>query len=303
MSVRTDKTGQIVKQKSAGNSAGRNDLATLLERMGPQMRDALPKHCSVDRMTRIAMTALRSTPKLAQCDRYSFLGSVLQASQLGLEVNTPMQHAHLIPFEDRKRGITQCQLIIGYQGMIDLALRSGRVTAVYAHSVREGDAFEYELGLEKRLRHVPSTAHDREARPITHVYAVAKIRDAEPAFEVLTAARVESIRAMSRSSSKPGSPWLTSWEAMALKTAVRQLFKWIPKSAEMAHAAVVDESSERGVTIVDADVQGALESVGITPQLDEHQSEPRNDVPPHDPETGEVSEPEAEEQREPGEDG
>lgn len=211
------------------------ELVSMLEKMKPAIAQALPKHISPERIGRIALTAIRSNPQLAQCTPQSFLGSLLQASQLGLEVNTPLGQAYLIPFKD------VCTLVVGYQGMMDLARRSGMVKAIYAYAVREADLFNYELGLEPKLQHVPNDeAEDRG--DITHVYAVARLSDGEPIFTVLTRREVEKFRARSRAANS--GPWVTDYEAMALKTAIRRIFKWLPKSAEMALATTIDEADD-----------------------------------------------------------
>lgn len=209
------------------------ELTHLLEKMKPAIAQALPKHVSAERIARIALTAIRSNPKLAECTPQSFLGSLLQASQLGLEVNTPLGQAYLIPYKD------VCTLVVGYQGMLDLARRSGMVKAIYAHAVREADEFDYELGLEPKLQHKPA---EGDRGDLTHVYAVARLTGGEPIFTVLTRAEVERFRARSRA--KDSGPWVTDYEAMALKTAIRRIFKWLPKSAEMSVAAAIDEADD-----------------------------------------------------------
>jgi recombination protein RecT len=233
-----------------------NGLGALLKKMAPAMASALPRHMNADRMSRVALTALRTTPELALCTPASFLGSILQASQLGLEVNTPLGQAYLIPYK------TTCQLIIGYQGMLDLARRSGLVSAIYAFAVYDGDEFRYELGLTPTVRHVPAdVSHD--AKALTHVYAVAKLKDGEPIFTVLTRAEVERFR--SRSMAKNSGPWVTDYEAMALKTSVRRLFRWLPKSAEMAMSVALDESPEHGQSqlAIDQEVVALLQEHGV----------------------------------------
>lgn len=209
------------------------DLYAALERMKPAIASALPKHCSPDRMARIALTALRTVPKLAECTPQSFFGAIMQASQLGLEVCSPLGMAYIIPYG------TEATLIIGFQGLMDLARRSGMVKSIRAHEVCENDAFSWELGLDPKLYHKPS---EGERGRMTHVYAVAKLSDGEPIFTVLTMQQVDSYRARSRAS-KSG-PWVTDYESMARKTAVRRLFTWLPKSAEMAQAVQSDDASE-----------------------------------------------------------
>lgn len=270
----TAKNGQIERAKPA------NDLPSLLQRMAPEMAKALPKHVSPDRMSRIALTALRANPELMKCSSASFLGSVLSAAQLGLEPNTPLGHAYLIPYKGT------CTLQLGYRGMMDLARRSGEVTSLYAHVVRKGDKFTVKLGLEQTIEHVPSEDERRDEQPMTHVYAVAKLKGGEPVFVVLTRGQVDKFRA--RSMAGKSGPWVTDYEAMAIKTAVRRLFTWLPQSAEMARAVAVDEAPEVGVAqsaAWDPGVAEALESQGV--EVTEA----------HDPETGEVP------MREPGEEG
>lgn len=227
-------------------------LANLLAQMKPQLTAALPKHCSSERIARIALTAIRANYKLGQCTPASFLGSLLQASQLGLEVNTPLGQAYLIPYKD------VCTLVVGYQGMLDLARRSGHVRAIYAMPVYQGDEFDYEYGLDPKLHHKPC---DRPG-PLTHVYAVARLTNGEPIFTVLRRDEVEKYRQRSRAAND--GPWVTDYDAMAMKTAIRRIFKWLPKSAEMARAVSVDESLERETTQTDhfsPEVQTALSAL------------------------------------------
>lgn len=230
------------------------EIVDMLEKMKPAIAQALPKHISAERIARIALTAVRSNPALAKCSPQSFLGSLLQASQLGLEVNTPLGQAYLIPYND------VCTLVIGYQGMLDLSRRSGMVKAIYAHPVFQGDTFNYELGLEPKLQHKPC----EEPGDLTHVYAVARLTDGEPIFTVLTKRDVERYR--NRSRAKSSGPWMTDYVAMALKTSVRRLFRWLPKSAEQALAVAIDEAGERDGSQSES---FAPEVVGLLSQLPE----------------------------------
>ncbi|HEX2676202.1 MAG TPA: recombinase RecT [Polyangiales bacterium] len=260
----TKPNGEIVKKQA--DPAG--DLRQMLRKMLPEIERALPKHVTPDRMARVATTALTTTKDLALCTIPSFVGCVMQAAQLGLEVNTPLGHAYLIPRKAKNLQPSQrnCTLIIGYQGFIELARRSGMVSSIYAYAVRDGDAFEYELGLEPTLKHKPSEAEDREKKKITHVYAVAKMRDSdERVFVVLTRAQIEA-RRLRGASASADTPWDTDYEAMALKSAVRALWKWLPKSAEIARATALEDAAESGAsqtsvldpTVADAMTRGGL---------------------------------------------
>src|SRR5690349_20981980 len=119
--VATD--GRIQKKNGNGNQGGERMSLHAFMRQPSMMREitnALTKHQNADRMIRIVLTALRTTPDLALCSDTSFMACVLQSSQLGLEVNTPLGHAYLIPRRNSKAGIVECTLLVGYQGMIEL---------------------------------------------------------------------------------------------------------------------------------------------------------------------------------------
>lgn len=263
----TDNRGQIVP-RSNGGARQPQSLVQLVQKLGPEIARALPRHVNPDRMARVVTTALRTVPQLEECTVPSFLGCVIQCAQLGLEPATPLGHAYLIPFRNRKMGTMECTLIIGYRGMIELARRTGMVTNVYAYAAREGDDFRFQLGTKRMVHHVPSSNPDREDRPLTHVYAVASIKDGEPEFQVLTRAQIEKRR--DRSRAKNAGPWITDYEAMCLKTGVRALAPWIPQSAEFARAVALDEAADRGgqLSELDEETKHALLSSGVASRAD-----------------------------------
>jgi recombination protein RecT len=217
-------------------------VAQMMEKSRDSIAAALPKHLTVERLSRVALGELRTNPKLLECAPASLMSAIVKASQLGLEVGSAMGHAYLVPYK------TECTLIIGYRGMIALARRSGEIQSITARVVYARDTFELEYGLEEKLRHVPST--DEDPGPVTHVYAVAKLRDGGIQYEVMTRAEVEAIRRRSRGGQY--GPWATDWSEMARKTVMRRLFKYLPMSIEMADAmsaeADDDRPSERNVT-------------------------------------------------------
>lgn len=219
------------------------NIEGFLERYKGEIARALPRHMTPDRMARVALTACRIVPKLGKCDPVSLFGAIIQASQLGLEVNTPLGHAYLLPFENRKKGTVEVQLLVGYRGMIDLARRSGQILSISARAVHAKDKFSYAYGLEERLEHEPEADADRG--PLTYVYAVARLKDGGAQFEVLSKAEVDLIRR--RSMAANSGPWVTDYDAMARKTAVRRLFKFLPVSIEIQRAVTLDELTDAGI--------------------------------------------------------
>lgn len=239
----SEQTQQIEKRRSPANS-----LAELLMGQKDQIALAIPKHMTADRMLRVSMTALRTTPKLAECTPQSFLSCVMSAAQLGLEPNTPLGHCYLIP--RKNKGVMECTLLIGYQGMQDLARRSGQLRRIHAYVVREGDHFAWTLGINPDIQHTPASGN--ENKPITHAYAVARLQSGDDVFAVLTRGEIEKRRKRGASGSGIKTPWDTDYDAMALKSAVRALWAFLPKSSEMAMAVSVEEAHERAFAVLPA---------------------------------------------------
>lgn len=235
-----------------------------------QMAMALPKNLTAERLTRIVMTEVRKTPALLNCNQESFFGAVLQCAQLGLEPGSALGHCYLLPFGNGKArdGRPNCQLILGYRGMIDLARRSGQIQSINAYVVHEADDFEYELGLHPDIHHKPSPLADRG--PVTYVYAVAVLKGGGVQFEVMSRAELEAIRKQSKAGNS--GPWVTHWEEMARKSVVRKLFKYLPVSIEAVRAVEIDEKSDRGEVVTEEDfinaeyVEKGVSLNPVTPQ-------------------------------------
>jgi recombination protein RecT len=241
------------------------DIFGFLKVYQGEIQRALPSHMTADRMARIVTTEIRKVPKLLGCNVGSLFGAVIQCSQLGLEPGGGLGHAYLIPYGN------ECQLIIGYRGMIDLARRSGQIVSLAGEAVYANDLFEYELGLEPKLKHVPAQG---ERGALTHVYAVAKLVGGGFEFKVMSASDVDKIRKRSRASSS--GPWVTDYDQMAIKTVIRRLFKYLPVSIELQRAVTLDEAGERGEQRLDDVITGVFSTM----ESDNPASEPAENAPP-----------------------
>lgn len=214
----------------------------LIERSRSQIVAALPRHMTAERMMRVCNTAVQRTPKLLDCEPRSLIGAIVQASQLGLEPDGTLGHAYLIPFNNRKSGKVECQFIPGYKGLIELARRSSQISTIYAQCVFANDAWDFQFGLEPQLRHTPTSEEPGE---MIAVYAVARLRDGGAQFEWMWKRQVDAIRKSSRAAND--GPWVTHYEEMAKKTALRRLCKLLPTSPELARAVALDEQAEASV--------------------------------------------------------
>lgn len=237
-------------------------LAKLIDQMRPEIAKALPAHLSPERMARIATTCLRQTPALARTTPESFLGALLTASQLGLEPG-PIGEAYFVPYGNA------CQFIPGYRGLIKLARNSGQLVDIWTEIVYEHDVFSVKYGLHRDLIHEPLMAGDR-GKP-TYVYAAAELKDGGRPFVVMTVAEVEAIR--NRSKASKNGPWVTDWSAMAKKTAIKQLAKWLPLSAEFNTAVVMDGTVRTDVgELVDVQPEYDAEGEVVSETSEEQES-------------------------------
>lgn len=218
----TDNSGRIVRHNGANQTpppkaaAEASDakaqapatIEDILPRYEKDFARVLPKHLTPERFMRLALSALRTTPELSRCTAASFLSCLMQCAQMGLEPNTALDLAYLIPYENKKRSKAEserqgrpvkwldCTLQTGYKGYLQLARNAG--VHIQAYAVREGDDFDFEYGLNPTLRHRPSKAPNRSARPFTHAYAVAKSSDFAdiPVFVVLSREEVLARKAL-----------------------------------------------------------------------------------------------------------
>lgn len=237
--------------------------------MVQRLRQALPTHLNPERMLRVLALCISKTPLLASAPLRDLLGAVFTLASLGLEPNTPLGHAYLIPFEKNtkvkgengketwEKSVT-IQVVIGYRGFIDLARRTGTLVSIHADVVYQGDEFDFEYGTNMHLRHVPKGA--RTGVP-THAYCHVKLKDGE-AFEVLPYAEVlktrdksegyryaltkkDAVQAWIRKAYE-SNPWVAYEHEMAQKTMVRRLSKMLPMTIEFMTASSIDGGSEGG---------------------------------------------------------
>ena len=211
-----------------------------------QLRAVAASHMNPERMMRIVSNALRTTPLLKECDPMSLLGGLMTCAAIGLEPNTILGHAYLIPFKNTKKQNVEVQVIVGYKGLIDLARRSGHITSISANiHYSDDELWDYEEGTDARLRHRPGPGKGKKL----HAYAVAKFRDGGHAFVVLPWDAIiarrdnsQGWKAAVRFKSTASNPWFTHEDEMAKKTAIRSLSKYLPLSIEFMKAVELDEA-------------------------------------------------------------
>lgn len=251
---------------SKGNQQqSQEDIAKKMRRALVAMRDEIGKglmgtNLTAERFERLVFSAWNSNPKLKLCTPISFLAAAMTSAQLGLEPNTPLGQAYIIPYG------TKATFQIGYKGLLTLLYRSGEILMVDAQVVYEKDEFDYEYGSNARLYHKPHHGADRGK--IIAYYAIVKYLNGGETFRVMYPDQVEEVRTkFSKSANSSDSPWRTDYNSMALKTVLLRTIKYGPLSVELARTVAQD---------------GAIRSNLSENLLDS----------PVDPETWDVAEPE-----------
>ena len=217
-------------------SEGRS-MQQYIKSMEGEIAKALPSVITPERFTRMVLSALSVNPQLGHCTPKSFLAGMMSAAQLGLEPNTPLGQAYLIPYKNK--GVLEAQFQIGYKGLIDLAYRSGEVEVVQAHIVYEKDTFELEYGLNPKLTHIPCTSGDR-GNPV-RVYAIFKTKSGGYGFEAMSMDDVKAhAKKYSQAYSSGYSPWTKNFEEMAKKTVLKKVLKYAPLKSDFVREIAQD---------------------------------------------------------------
>lgn len=231
-----------------------NNLPDLIMRSKPQFALAIggstpaQRQERAERFTRICLTAMRQTPKLAQCEPASILGAMMTCAQLNLEPNTPQGLAYLIPYG------RECQFQVGYKGLMQLMYRSGAIASfnadvVYRQEVEQG-LFEYESGISPRISHkidlLNPEARTGKPEDVIAAYAAVVLKTGEPIVRLVTKMEIDQARALNRGNSPA---WRDHYAAMAIKTAIKRLSAWLPVT-KVADAFAAEEATAPAEAVV-----------------------------------------------------
>lgn len=192
-----------------------------------------------------------------------FLSTLLDCARLGLEPGT--EQYYLTP--RKVKGQTEILGIIGYQGLVELIYRAGAVSSVVAEAVYSEDIFTYAPGRDERPVHeIDWDLPDRGELRLVYAYAVMK-DGATSKVVVLNRSAIETIKKSAQNPDGQYSPWKNQPEAMWLKSAVRQLAKWVPTSSEYIRERMRNERDARTESLsrgsFDAPDLPAVDSGGV----------------------------------------
>lgn len=245
-----------VKKSMNGNNdkitkKNKDTIFDLVMKQIPGFKLALPPDFSADRFARLLLTALRNNPKLQQCTPESFLASAMLAAQAGLEPNTPLHEASIIPYNNKTQNKIEAQFQIEYRGLIKLAYNSGLVLSIDYDKIAENDTLVFIKGTNPKFEHTPSLKGDRGNAYA--YYAIAEIQGGGKALVVKT--KEEILKHAQRFSQSykydTKSAWHTDMDAMAIKTCLKELCdkklprRTTPEALKFAQVLTRDETIAR----------------------------------------------------------
>lgn len=223
-------------------------IADLLERHKITLTKLLPPGTPVERYMLAVKLAVDRNPKLRECTPDSLYLAVMQSAMLGLEVGH-YNMAHIVPYWKSSANRYEAQFQIGYQGLRYLGKKHGDVADDDVGIVCEHDELEFEAGPDARFRH----RYDPMNRgPIVAYYCWAKTKTGSLKICVLSREEILAWRDRFAKKDKDGKPkitdaWLQYEEAMALKTCVIRVYKYLAQSPELTRAIQLDEEQEAGI--------------------------------------------------------
>lgn len=234
-----------------------------LARMEPQFQAALPAHIDTKKFVRVAVTAIQTNPGLQEADRTTLYAACTKAAQDGLlpdgRESALVIYNTNVGSKQNPRWVKAVQYLPMIAGILKKLRNSGQLSSITAQIVHKNDPFRYWIDSDgEHLEFEPQMFADRGE--VIGAFAMAKLTDGALYVEVMTKMQIEAIRAASRAAQ--AGPWVTWWEEMAKKAAMKRLAKRLPMSSDIDQMLAQDDEYERGIA---ADTGVQAQDVTVQP--------------------------------------
>lgn len=206
------------------------------------------------------VSAVQTTPALQECTNNSILNAALLGEALNLSPSPQLGQFYMVPFKNRKKGVTEAQFQLGYKGYIQLAIRSGYYKKLNVLAIKEGELRRYDPLNEEIEVELIEDEILREETPTIGYYAMFEYENGfrkamywsrkkmqahadkySAAYSAEKAALLEAGKIPENEMWKYSSFWYKEFDAMAAKTMLRQLIsKWGIMSIDLQNAIEKD---------------------------------------------------------------
>jgi recombination protein RecT len=258
MKQEKSKAMEIAKKHNNFKDLKSSQITEVITGMSEAFKSAIAKTINSDRFVIMASTLFDRNPALKECTLPSIFGALQQSAILGFDISPTLGLCYFVPRNAKVKvnGVDQwvkeVTFQIGYKGYLELARRSDSISDIYAEVVFEGDEFEVEYGLNRKLTHNPKFQTDEHDK-LLYAYAVAKFKDGTTTFAVLTKKQIEKRRMLSpnqvnykgktrEASVMPLGVWESHYAEMAKGKAIRALATYLPLSTQDQQRLLLPES-------------------------------------------------------------
>lgn len=195
------------------------------------------------------VSAVNNNPQLQECTNGSIVSAALLGASLNLTPSPQLGQFYLVPFKDKNRG-TVAEFVLGYHGMLQLAIRSGQYKKINVLPIKAGELVRFDP-LEEEIE--VNLIEDEEKRENTETigyYASFTYLNGFKKSIYWSRKKMEA-HALRYSAGYRAKKGFTFWEkdfdAMACKTMLRQLLsKWGAMDINMQTALDNDYSVDAG---------------------------------------------------------
>ena len=205
-----------------------------LEKMADKFTEALPRQMDVNKFISVAKLTLNKNPKLLQADKTSLMQTFMKAAQDGLYLDG--REAAAVQYGN------QVNYLPMVEGVIKLMHNSGLIKTISAEVVYENDCFEYELGSNPHVKHIPLLVGNKGNRICVYCY-VQTANDGEY-IEIMNMDDLDKCKQQAKGASSPHSPWVKWFDQMAKKTVIHRIAKRLPKNDAISSVVRIDEDTD-----------------------------------------------------------
>lgn len=194
---------------------------------------------------------------LQKCDPRAVIMEAFKAAALGLPIQKSLGLAYIVPFGSVPT------FVIGYKGLIQLALRSGQYKHLHSGVIYEGQKVRSDI-LSGEFDFSGEATSDKPIGYFAHL-------ELKSGFRKTVYMTVEQVTAhaqkFSKSFNASSSPWKTDPEAMGVKTVLRKLIgTWGAMSGDLQQALIEDTDEEVRETVEQNGNRNVIDITGATEQ-------------------------------------